>query len=341
MCNEARKIGACARFVGAGVLAASLTANAHPSLAERASVKEGLFPSNYPILLGFDLQIDGRPQAALVINAVPVPDYGDVSITLPFHVEDGTSNERALFRYGQYDYWTLITFSAANTNWPQQISFVPAVDRNPGAYETDGSKSGTLFLEAEGQIRHFRYRYPNAMSVAGFAKIPPQLFTTNVDAIAISLPKGVHEFAVRDGKLSVPDRLTEADRVFPGQSPDPQHEPFLEIAYEVPPTDIQRIIVKSGVKFLAALAPIVGLFFVDKKHIRRPSLQRSRMIGGSLLFVVLLGVIIWTAANVSESIADVSVDLTLLLLSTSISAFIVMAKSKEENGDSAVDVPDI
>ena len=256
-------------LIAASILLPTATA------VQGASLDQDLFPKGYPILLAFDLQDDERPSAGLIVGgaATNLP-ASDFNITLPFKILNEGVNEKGLFRVGRYSTWTLITFSNMNNVWPQAIDFVPEFDRSTEAYNASQTGGSTIYLTSEGQLRRFRYRYPNVTSSKSLASIPQNFQTRNPDAIALALPKGAQEVAVAPNKLSIPPRQ-DPDGVFPAVSPDPNQQ-FLEIAYQVPPTSLQRAVVKWGVKAIGAILPIAGLFFLTPEQIRSRKL-RSRL----------------------------------------------------------------
>lgn len=297
-----------------------------PAHAREAAVDFDNFSKAYSIVLAFDLQHDERLQAALIVNSNLANSEPDINIALPFKISDESTNERALFRVGRYSAWTLITFSNRTKNiWPQGLSFVPEVERSNEAYITSNSGGKSVYLIAEGQVRRFRYRYPNARSSRSLATAPSGS-VRNPDAIAIALPTGAQEFAVRDGHLSIPARLVPNERAFPAIASDP-NEQFLEIAYQVPPTDLQKLIVKWGVKVLGALLPIAGLFVLSAEQIRNQRLRLGLTIFGSVAFVGVLAAVMWAAWNAADG-GDVIADLLLLLGSATISALLFWSKAK-------------
>jgi hypothetical protein len=302
-----------------------IVASISTSVVHGASIDYDLFPRRYPILLAFDLQDEGRPHAALIVTATASFPVTDSNISLPFKVltDDGT-NEKGLFRLGRYNSWTLVTFSNTNNVWPQSIEFVPEINRSTEAYNTSQSGGSTIYLISEGQFRRFRYRYPNAHSSKSFALIPQSFQFQNPDAIALALPKGAHEFAVGEGKLSIPPRPVSDERAFPATAADPNQQ-FLEIAYEVPATSFQVAVVKWGVKVLGAILPIAGLFFLSSEQIRNQKLRRGLIWSGGALFLVVLVVIIWVASTTIDG-GDLIGDLLLLLGSAGISGLMYWSK---------------
>ena len=291
--------------------------------AREASVDFDLFPKNYPIVLAFDLQRDEFPQAALIVNSIPNPSTPDKNISLPFKISDVKYNEKAKFRVGPYENWTLVSFSTRDANiWPQGISFVPIIERSFDPYSPTDTGLKSIALVSEGQNRKFRYRYPNASSSRSLDSVPADL-KQHPDAIALALPKDSQEMAVRRGTLTVPSPL--AALVFPAVSPS-AGEQFLEVNYQVPPTDFQRSVVKWGVKLIAALLPIAGLFVLREDQIRNRQLRWSLIIGGTTVFVAVFGLIIWAAYS-SNSREDVIGELVLCLGSAAISAAMFFSKT--------------
>lgn len=290
------------------------------------------FSRTHAIVLGFDLRDDSEPRAALIVNSSKNMAGDSANVLLPFKTTEFSENEAALFRHGSYDTWTVVTFSVNGQSWPQRLDFVPAIDRTRDAYEQVASDSGFVFLESNGQDRFFRYRYPDASSFGtDYASIVST--AQRIDVIDVLLPPDAKEIAVRRGRLSVPDHLA-GERVFPGESPDGGKDPFLELAYEVPATEWQLIVVKNGVKFLVALAPIIGLLFVDANQIRRPRLRRWLVGIATLFFTVLLCGIIWAGSFSTEGRTDIFVDLALFLTSAGVSGIIGLVKvQKSATGD--------
>jgi hypothetical protein len=327
---EARLVLFCTllKFVAALVIA-SFSA----SVVSAASIDQHRFPNHYPILLAFDLHDEDHPLAALIVmlpSGLPVQDF---NISLPFKVSSESTNENGLFRLGRYSGWTLVTFSNTTNAWPQAIDFVPEIERSAEAFNSSQQGGNTIYLSSEGQIRRFRYRYPNANSSRSLAFVPSNFQVQNPDVIALALPEHSREFAVSAGQLSIPQRLVPQELVFPATTADPTLH-FLEISYEVPATSFQKAVVKWGVKALGALLPIAGLFFLSSEQIRSPRLRRSLIWSGVALFVIVLVVIIWVASQTNDG-GDVIGDLLLLLGSASISALIYWSKvqTHEQGGD--------
>ncbi|HEV2156360.1 hypothetical protein [Bradyrhizobium sp.] len=218
-----------------------------------------------------------------------------------------------------------MSFSTREPNiWPQAISFVPIIERSFDLDSPTDTGLKSIALVSEGQLRKFRYRYPNASSSKSLALVPTDL-KQHPDAIALALPKDSQELAVKRGQLSVPSPLAQDEPVFPAVSPNPSIQ-FLEVNYQVPPTDFQRSVVKWGVKLLAAFLPIAGLFFLREDQIRNNRLRWSLIIGGTTVFVVVFGLIIWAAYN-SNNREDVVGELVLLLGSGAISAGMFFSKT--------------
>jgi hypothetical protein len=286
------------------------------------------FSNRYPIILGIDLRDDARPRAALAVNAGVLPSAGDpnVNVQLPFSISGEESNERAAFRVGKYQSWTLISYWAGGSNWPQYLRFDPTIDRISSTDDAD-SQVSSIHLVAEGQLRRFSYRY---VDVTRDGRLRGDLGEMNIvtpDAINILLPDHARAVAVADGQLEVPARLDPNQRLFPG-SGDRAKVSELKIAYEVPPTDFQKLVVTWGVKFLAAILPIIGLFIVTPEQIARPTFKFAVIGVGSSMAATLLGLILWTAYK-SGNWADSIPDLFLLLMSSSLSVTSFVMKRRD------------
>jgi hypothetical protein len=120
--------------------------------------------------------------------------------------------------------------------------------------------------------------------------------------------------------------LVPNERAFPATASDP-NEQFLEIAYQVPPTDLQKLIVKWGVKVLGALLPIAGLFVLSGEQIRNRRLRLGLLVFGSTAFVAVLAAVIWAARSSADG-GDVIADLLLVLGSATISGLLFWSKAK-------------
>jgi hypothetical protein len=303
-----------------------------------ASIDQDRFPKRYPILLAFDLAEEGRPHGALIVTSGSGLPTSDINVGLPFKVLSEKINEKGLFRVGGYKDWTLVTFSNTDSVWPQAIDFDPEVSTSTEAYNASQSGGPTIYLISEGQIRRFRYRYPNADTSKSFASVPSNFQMRNPDAVALALPRGAQEFAVREGQLSIPGRLVPGERAFPAAAVD-MGQQFLEIAYQVPATDFQKTVVKWGVKGLAAFVPIAGLFILRPDQVRNNKLRLALILGGGLLFFALLATIIWVAYTTTDS-GDMIGELVLLIGSALISGGIFWSKSGEEDKSGAQLEPD-
>lgn len=290
---------------------------------------EAKFTTRYPIVLGLDLRDDTQPKAKLIINQGWASSPSDINVALPFRVSDQSDNERAAVRIGNYDSWTMVSFWGGGTSWPQEISFRPEVGRAASADDIEDSPNG-LTIVAAGQERRFYYRYASASFLARPTDATPSgLSLRSTDAVAIELPQGATEFAVRRGQLSVPARIAADELAFPGLPPSPDVK-FIEIAYQVPPTDLQKTVVKWGVKFLAAILPLVALAFLDREQIARPRWRWVLVGVGVLLFCAALSIILWSAAR-AKNADEVYYDLLLLVTGTVVTASLAFVKVKAKS----------
>jgi hypothetical protein len=296
-----------------------------PALAARpiADVK---FPSRYPIVLGLDLRDDLHPKARLIVTHAWSPKPTDVNIALPFAVNGESANEKAAMRIGKYDGWTMVSFWGGGASWPQEIAFQPEVSR-PESVEEIGDTDAGLSLISAGQERRFYYRYPTSSFLQRPTDdAPAGLTLQTTDAVAIELPQGAKQFAVKKGRLSIPTQLDGDDLAFAGLAPSTDVK-FIEIAYLAPPTDFQKTVVKWGVKLLTAILPLVGLAFVSRDQIIRPRWRWAMAGIGAALFGGALGLILWAAPR-SSSAEEVYWDLFLLLTTTAVAAALAFVKVK-------------
>lgn len=308
-------------------IVASVCAFGAAAAASEASVDANIFPRQYPILLAFDLQDDNRPQAALIIRVANSPPT-DINVGLPFKVSDESTNEEGLFRLGRYHAWTLVTFWTTSSDHSEQISFIPEVNQSMTDYIDSDMGESTIYLVSLGQVRRFRYRYPDAATSKSFTLVPRSFQMRNVDAIAIALPTGAKELAVREGQLSIPARLNANQRVFPGVAGGSPHS-YLDIVYEVPPTDFQKIVVKWGLKVVPAIVyVIVDLAVLRESEVRHPKLRRVLIWGHVPLVLIVLALIIWAALK-SPGGGDVIGDLILLFTCAGYKVLTELSKGKQ------------
>jgi hypothetical protein len=255
-----------------------------PGLAQ--GVREGLFSRRDGLLLVFDLQEDGKPKVALVANRSPSPNPDTVNVPLFFESTAINSNESGLFRSGSFPDWTIVTFSALGESWPRQVSLRPEIQTQDP--ESLGARpGGSAYLISNGQVREFHYRYPTDTDLNRIAERVPPITLTLPDAIGVAIPPNSKEFAVAEGRLSIPDPVRKDERVFPGRAPDAATK-YIQLAYEVPPTPAQKLLVSSGLKLAGALLPFFLLLFVPKEKVKRPGLLKWAVVAS---FVVMIGLL--------------------------------------------------
>ena len=277
------------------------------------AVKADRYSDVYPILLIFDLQDDAHPSAALAVNGPPQPRRESINVPLFLPATALDANERGLVRVGSYDRWTIVTFSGLGRAWPQQISLVPALVRSGDPTVVEARPDAGAFLVTQGQIRRFTYRYPQARDIADATRRSGGVAMTIPSAIAVTLPPLATEFPVAAGRLTIPDRINRREMVFPGAPVDPA-EPYLRVAYSLPPSDIQSFVVEWGLKIAAAFLPIALLLFVDRAKLTSPGLVRWLAIGAGLIMLLLFSAAIWVGV-LTGNLVKVMPDILLILIS--------------------------
>jgi len=298
-----------------------------PGAAAAQEVQSGLFSRRDPVLLVFDLQDDHHPRAALVVNKSPDPPSSHVDIILPFKSRALTANERALFRAGYYETWTLITFAGDRSDWPQQISFTPEAQLVADVSAPDNDPGHFVFLVTQGQQRRFIYRYPSQEWLNDHQALDPASPMRFPDAIAVKRPKLARQVAVREGWLTAPEPLRRGEAVFPAFAAK-GGERYLEFAYEMPATDWQKLIVAWGLKFLVALSPLVALAFVPKDKIRHRRFQHIAIAVGAALLLAIGLYLAWVAFE-TESLAEVLPEASLTAITAVVTVIVARIKVKD------------
>ena len=246
-----------------------------------------------------------------------------MNVPLLFHSAPVDTNEGGLFRVGYYADWTLVTFASTTNNWPQQISLAPRIETSESP-ETDATGRSAIYLVSQGQVRRFHYRFPTLAALARAMDGAPSTTLTLPDAIAVAIPPNSRELAVSEGRLSIPDRLHRDERVFLGSAAEPG-EAYLRIAYEVPPTAGQKLLVSSGIKLMGALVPFLLLLLIPKSKIVRPGLLQW-VVGISFGAMVVLLVLTLVAAYRTGRIMEVAPDLVVLVFGILAAAITFLVK---------------
>ena len=303
------------------------------SQAAEPSTPSYLFStSRFGAVLGFDLRNEQTPIATVVINRGLGAQASAVDLALPFKVKQASTNEEALFRIGTFNQWTLVTYSDNNSlTWPQQISFFPVTDLTSDSPSQFSELRGSLYLQNQGQIWRFLYRYPDPtrpnILPDDFFRLPIRGF----DAIAVALPANATRIEVR-GKSAMPEHVDENQfaRFYP-PSPASPSEPFLDIEYILPPTPWQKLVLKNAAKITAAFSPLLGVLFAYLAK-RRPRLRVAFMILTGLIYLCLLVLVVVFASGFGETGNDLIVDFTLLGVSAVVTLITLRYKPEEEEG---------
>jgi len=174
---------------------------------------------------------------------------------------------------------------------------------------------------------------------------------TEVKAIGISLPLSSVGREISNGRTSIPDQIgqTERTRYFPPPSSAVDH---LEVAYDVPPTELQKLVLVYGGKAVAAIiVPLLGLLLLDTKDIVKPKMRTATLWAGALMEIVVLFVVTRVAFVTGGDRAVTAIaDLAVVGLGAVFSAVVLLVKRKPtivppaapsasyQRGDTAADV---
>jgi len=295
----------------------------NPSLVER---------TKFRLVLYFDLTRDS-PTAALAVDS---PDEGastnTQTVVLPFQSENIGGNVNLLATSGSYGRSTIISYvPPRSSSAPELVAMTPIFDPIPDGIAGTARLPGRLYFVQQGLERRFIFRYPTVAMASDDTDRVRTLATADVEAIGIGLPENSTGREIRQGRTAIPDQLVETRfaRLYPASDGSVES---LEVAYVVPPTRGQTLILEYGLKLLSTvLIPLIGLWFLGAEDTLRPRSRKGLLWGGGAVQAIILVIIGWVAFTVQGNAqVTTSLDLAVLMIGAALAAAVLWIKRKRD-----------